>query len=151
MDVALSLGYMSEMTQRSVAALASDLAAGMHDALAECYQRWGSLVFGIAARSLGNRHDAEDVTQQVFVSAWQSRETLRPSDVALTAWLLGITRRRVADELARRGRERAKARAVGSQLTGEHAPALDRLVDGVILREALDRLTEPRRTVLALA
>ena len=89
---------MTEMaSQRSVAALAEDLAAGAHDALAKCYQRLGVLVIGIAARALGNRHAAEDVTQQVFVSAWQSHESLRPSESALPAWLIGITRRRVAD------------------------------------------------------
>ena len=61
-------------------ALAEALANGSREALSECYRLWGPLVMGIAARSLGNRTDAEDVTQQVFVSAWQSRGTLdRPS------------------------------------------------------------------------
>ncbi len=151
MEVAVSWEVMTEMAQRSVAALAEDLAGGAHDALAECYQRWGSLVYGIAARALGNRHDAEDVTQQVFVSAWQSRESLRPSDAALPAWLIGITRRRLADELSRRTRESAKRQAASVAATERHDPPLDRLVDGVVLRHALARLGEPRRSVLALA
>ena len=144
---------MTEMaSQRSVAALAEDLAAGAHDALAKCYQRLGVLVIGIAARALGNRHAAEDVTQQVFVSAWQSHESLRPSESALPAWLIGITRRRVADELARRTREHAKTRAAGGNLTfPESGPPVDHLVDGVVLRHRVERLTEPRRTVLTLA
>jgi len=142
---------MTEMAQRSVAALAEDLAAGAHDALAECYQRWGALVYRIAVRALANRQDAEDVTQQVFVSAWQSRASLRPSDSALPAWLIGITRRRVADELSRRGRESTSSH-LARNVNG-HVPelALDTLVDGVVLRDALARLAEPRRSVLALA
>ena len=148
--MALSCALMTE-TQRSVAALAEDLAAGAHDALAECYRRWGPLVHAIAARALGNRHDAEDVTQQVFVSAWRSRRTLRPSEAALPAWLIGITRRRVADELARRAREAAKTQAAGGGRSHEHDPALDTLLDGVVLRHAVEQLPEPRRSVLTLA
>lgn len=150
--MALSCGFMTgTAAQRGVATLAEDLAAGAHDALAECYQRWGSLVLGIASASLGNRHDAEDITQQVFVSAWQSRASLRPSESALPAWLIGITRRRVADELTRRTRERRKTDAAQDVLTNQPASTLDHVVDGVLVRYAVQQLPEPRRTVLTLA
>jgi RNA polymerase sigma-70 factor (ECF subfamily) len=147
---------MTDMdTSRDTRALAEALADGSTDALSDCYRLYGSLVMGIATRSLRSRHDAEDVVQQVFVSAWRSRGTLRPSDSALPAWLIGITRRRIADEFARRAREAAKARRAASTLApegdaraGEH---VDRLVDRVLLREAVEQMTEPRRTVLHLA
>ena len=150
--MALSCLYMTGMAaQRSVAALAEDLAAGAPDALAECYERWGSLVLGIATRALGNRHDAEDVTQQVFVSAWRSRESLRPSESALPAWLIGITRRRIADELSRRTRENAKTQAAGDDLAHRPNPPLDRVVESVVLRYAVQQFPEPRRSVFILA
>ncbi|MGV1008234.1 MAG: RNA polymerase sigma factor [Dermatophilaceae bacterium] len=143
---------MTEMASpRSVAALSQQLAAGEHDALAECYQRWGPLVHAIAMRALGNRHDAEDVTQQVFVSAWQSRASLRPSDSALPAWLIGITRRRVADEVARRVRDSAKTHAARSDLATQDAPPLEHVVDAMVLRRAVEQLPEPRRSVFTLA
>ncbi|MEP6650485.1 MAG: sigma-70 family RNA polymerase sigma factor [Lapillicoccus sp.] len=147
---------MTDMeTTRGTRALAEALADGSRDALSECYRLWGPLVMGIAARALGSRHDAEDVTQQVFVSAWQSRGTLRPSETALPAWLIGIARNRVADEYARRARATRNSRAVaantptGSDIEGQDV--VDRLVDRVLLREAVDQLSEPRRTVLHLA
>jgi RNA polymerase sigma-70 factor (ECF subfamily) len=131
------------------------LASGSRDALSECYRLSGPLVMGIAARSLGSRQDAEDITQQVFVSAWQSRGTLRPSESALPAWLIGIARRRVADEYARRARAMRNSRAVAANTAPgadvEGSDAVDRLVDRVLLREAVDQLSEPRRTVLNLA
>jgi RNA polymerase sigma factor (sigma-70 family) len=142
-------------TSRSTLALAEALADGSRDALSECYRLWGPLVMGIATRALGNRTDAEDVTQQVFVAAWQSRGTLRPSESALPAWLIGIARHRVADEYARRARATRVSQAVaantvpGSEVEGRDV--VDHLVDRVLLREAVEQLTEPRRSVLHLA
>lgn len=142
-------------TARGVLALAEALADGSREALSECYRLWGPLVMGIASRSLGSRQDAEDVTQQVFVSAWQSRGTLRPSESALPAWLIGIARRRVADEYARRARAARTSNAVAANRLdgseGQGREAVDRVVDRVLLREAVDQLSEPRRTVLHLA
>ncbi len=138
--------------QVSRADLAAALANGSHEALEQIYLRWGSLVMGICLRALGDRADAEDVTQAVFVSAWASRHTLQPSDTALPAWLIGITRRRVADELSRRYRNRDTVAAVGTTLPAEAtAPGLDRLVDGLTLAHEVDQLGEPRRTILTLA
>lgn len=142
-------------TTRDVRALAEALAEGSLEALSECYRLWGPLVLGIAARSLGSRQDAEDVVQQVFVSAWKSRGTLQPSQSALPAWLIGITRRRIADELSRRYREADKTRKAASRLG--HGPdpdstqLVERVVDRVVLREVVDQMSEPRRTVLNLA
>ena len=139
-------------TARDTRALAEALADGSREALSECYRLWGPLVMGIASRALGSRQDAEDVTQQVFVSAWQSRGTLRPSESALPAWLIGIARRRVADEYGRRARATRNSQAVAAntppQVDGE---SVDRLVDRVLLREAVEGLSEPRRSVLRLA
>jgi RNA polymerase sigma factor (sigma-70 family) len=89
------------------------------------------------------------------VAAWQSRGTLRPSESALPAWLIGIARHRVADEYARRARATRVSQAVaantvpGSEVEGRDV--VDRLVDRVLLREAVESLTEPRRSVLHLA
>jgi RNA polymerase sigma-70 factor (ECF subfamily) len=131
-------------TARSTLALAEGLADGSTDALSECYRLWSPLVLGIATRALGSRHDAEDVVQQVFVSAWKSRGTLRPSDHALPAWLIGIARRRVADEYARRARETRKE----AEVDDVH---VESIVDRVVLRDAVDQMAEPRRTVMHLA
>jgi len=60
-------------------------------------------VFGLSVRLLHHRHDAEDVTQEVFLRVfrslrrWDSRRPLRP-------WIMGITVNRCRTWLAQRSR-----------------------------------------------
>jgi len=47
-------------------------------------------------RMVGDRHEAEDVVQETFRSAWKSRRLYRTGGSG-RAWLATILRRRVAD------------------------------------------------------
>jgi RNA polymerase sigma-70 factor (ECF subfamily) len=132
--------------------VAVGLASDSREALAEAYRRWSSLVYTIARRSLNSHHDAEDVTQQVFVSAWRSRHTLRPGPDALPAWLVGITRRRVADLQLQRMRAARNVEAVAAVAARDpdRSPD-DDLPARLMLAHELDRMGEPRASVLRLA
>src|SRR5829696_2586262 len=94
-----------EEDQDDVRSLAARLVAGEAGALEAVYDRWSALVHTYALRALGDVHDAEEVTQQVFVAAWRSRHTLVPSPGALPAWLIGIARHKVADCRGARARD----------------------------------------------
>jgi RNA polymerase sigma-70 factor (ECF subfamily) len=108
-------------------------------------------VHTVALRSLGDPHDAEDVTQQVFVSAWGSRHTLRP-DGSVAAWLVGITRHRVADARTQRFRSRRNTAAVAAQAPAETiAPPQDELAGQLLVAHELEHLGEPRGTVVRMA
>ena len=52
--------------------LVERLQQGDPDALEACYRQWGALVYSIARRLLTDPHLAEDITQQVFLSAWRA-------------------------------------------------------------------------------
>ena len=116
------------------------------------YERWAGLVHGLAARSLGSGPDAEDVTQQVFVSAWSGRAGYRPEAGPLAAWLVGITRHRIADAQARRARD-AKARlaAVAVHEAAPTATVDSTAEDRVVLMDELSRLGQPQRGIIELA
>lgn len=93
--------------ERSDAALLASILQQNEQALAVLYDRYGTRVFLLALRLLGDRQVAEEVTQDVFLRLWQRATTFHPQDASLLAWLLAITRNRSIDELRSR---RASAR-----------------------------------------
>lgn len=132
------------------------LVAGDEHALAEAYDRWAPLVHGLAVRALG-RDDADDVTQQVFISAWRSRERYRPEAGDLPAWLVGITRHVVADALRRRYASRqeavadpAAAAVVNGSLRATDDPT-EELPDRLLVRAEVARLDQPQRAIVEMA
>ncbi|MEU0086656.1 sigma-70 family RNA polymerase sigma factor [Streptomyces sp. NPDC006274] len=133
--------------------LARGLVAADEEAFAAIYRRWGSLVHTMAARSLGDAHEAEDVTQQVFVGAWRGRHGFRPERGALGAWLVGITRRKIVDALAARTRRLAlmDSAAQDTAPTRPAPAAPDDVLDRVLLVQALSRLPHAQREVLCMA
>ncbi|MGL4745869.1 MAG: RNA polymerase sigma factor [Dermatophilaceae bacterium] len=133
--------------------LAERLCAGSQDALEEAYRRWGTLVHTLAVRSLGNHHDAEDVTQQVFVAAWRGRHTLRADRGTVPGWLVGITRHKIADVYASRSRITRNTEAVARQSApvASAPPPDDMLASRLLVEDELARLGEPRSTVIRLA
>lgn len=125
---------------------------GDERALAEIYGQWSSLVYSLAVRSLGDATDAEDVTQRVFVAAWQGRERFDPQRASISAWLVGITRNAVADTHQARTRERTITAQVAA-ITGDDtvpAPESD-LADRLLIADEMARLDPLPRQVVHLA
>lgn len=124
---------------------------GTRDALHDAYDDYGRLVFTVALAALGSRPEAEDLTQQVFVRAWRSRDTFDPAKGTLRVWLLTITRRAIADRVAALSRQRVADIAA---LRNGRAAAADLehdAVDRVLVSARLDELSAQQRMVVRLA
>ena len=67
--------------------LAERFRTGDEDGVREVFDRFGRLVSHVAVSVLASSPDAEDVTQAVFVAAWQGRGTFDPDRGSLLAWL----------------------------------------------------------------
>ncbi|WP_404434056.1 sigma-70 family RNA polymerase sigma factor [Microbacterium lacus] len=126
--------------------------AGDEAALAEIYRRWSPVVFTLALRSLGDRSDAEDVTQRTFVSAWTSRASYDSKKAKLSTWMVAIARRRIADM----HESRAKIRAIQAQM--ERVTNPDDLVheppdlsETLLLANELQQLEPDAQAVMRLA
>jgi RNA polymerase sigma-70 factor (ECF subfamily) len=135
----------------------ADLERGIVDgdeaSLATAYRRWAPLVHTLARRSLGDPREAEDVTQQVFLAVWRGRRGFRPERGTLAGWLVGITRRKIADALSARTRRTELVGAAGALLvlSDDTRARPEAALDRVLVRHELAKLPAPQRRVLHLA
>ena len=79
--------------------LIQQVAAGDREAFGRLYDRYAPLVFAFALRVVGQRHEAEDLLQEVFLQAWRQAATYRQARGTPEAWLSTITRSRAIDRL----------------------------------------------------
>ncbi|GAA0586966.1 sigma-70 family RNA polymerase sigma factor [Paractinoplanes ferrugineus] len=132
--------------------LAERLRAGDETALRAAYDRHGAAVLYLAQRLLGNRADAEDVTQVTFVAAWTGRDGFDPQRGSMLGWLLGIARRKAVDRLRSAAREDRVTETVRAQLApSEEAETPEKVVDRLVVADELSRLPEEQRRTLELA
>ena len=133
--------------------LCGRFAAGDERALEQIYRRWSPIVFTLALRVLGDRGDAEDVTQKTFVAAWTSRASYDPAKGRLSTWLVTITRRRIADTLETRRRVRElQEKLQRFAVTDDEAISSDiDLGDRLLLADEIDRLEPDAQRVVRLA
>jgi len=134
------------------ALLNARFAAGDEEALADVYRRWSPVVFTLALRSLGDRSDAEDVTQRTFVSAWTSRSNYDAQRGRLSTWLVAIARRRIADM----HESRAKVQAIQVELQRTTRPEdLVReppdMAESILIDDELGHLEPAAQAVMRLA
>ena len=78
------------------------MVAGSQDALAEVYDRYAPLAYGVALRILGDPARAEDVVQEAFMKIWNNAASFDSRRGSLRVWLLTAVRNRSIDYL--RGR-----------------------------------------------
>ncbi|WP_227496946.1 RNA polymerase sigma factor [Planctomonas psychrotolerans] len=132
-------------------ALEESFLAGDERALAEVYGRWSALVHTLAVRALGNVAEAEDVTQRVFVSAWQGRHTFDPGRARLPSWLVGITRNKISDAHTTRTRQigvEERLRATAPDVRTEEP---EELATRLLVAEEMSRLDSVPQEILRLA
>ena len=132
--------------------ISARFAAGDENALADAYREWSPLVHTVALRSTGNHGDAAEITQAVFVSAWRGRSGFEPDRAPLPAWLVGITRKRIADHWELKTKELKKMdRVAGDESLREKGLQLDEVIDRVVLSDEMARLGEPQQQIMRLA
>ncbi|HEU4692215.1 MAG TPA: sigma-70 family RNA polymerase sigma factor [Vicinamibacterales bacterium] len=97
-----------------------------HDtaAVAELYDRYCRLLFGLILRIVRDREEAEDVLQEVFIRVWSRAATYDARTVGPLPWLVRVARNCAIDRLrARRVRAAVDARATDWDAVEATAPS----------------------------
>jgi RNA polymerase sigma-70 factor (ECF subfamily) len=129
------------------------LRAGDARAFEELVRAYQHRVFGVALRMLGNRTEAEDIAQEVFLRVHRSIADFR-GQAKLSTWLYAIASRLCLNRLASGERHRVRAgEDTLMQLPSADTGAADTLERGerdAALRHAIASLPEERRIVVVL-
>jgi RNA polymerase sigma factor (sigma-70 family) len=133
-------------------ALLSLVASSDDQALAELYDRFGRVAYGLALRILRDEALAQDAVQEAFLGIWRSADRFLAERAKASTWILTLVHRRAVDLVRREDRRR------GEPL--EHAPepaAPDTVEDEAtlgfqrrVVQEALRSLPAEQREALEL-
>jgi RNA polymerase sigma factor (sigma-70 family) len=137
-----------------VAALAR-IPGGDRAALQTVYRLTSGKLFGIALRILGERTEAEDVLQEIYVTVWQKASAFDAARASPMSWLIAIARNRAIDRLRAAGRNRHMAAIETATDIVDPAPSADSALEesetNAKLHICLDSLAERERTALRAA
>ncbi len=123
------------------------IAGGEREALAELYQCTRAAVYGLALSYLKNAHDAQDLTQDVYVQVWDCVEQYRLTGSPM-GWLLAVCRNLCLMRLRREERHAAL-----SEEEWDAIPARECGLDAderALLQDALASLADEERRVVLL-
>jgi RNA polymerase sigma-70 factor, ECF subfamily len=129
------------------------LRGGEQQALGVLYDRYGGLVYTVAFKILNQADEAQDLTQEVFLTFWK-QERFDPSRAALSTYLGVMTRSRALNKLqSRSSRQRMSDRLQQNAVEFSAPTPLEQASvaeQQETVRQALTQLSDNQRTVLEL-
>lgn len=136
-------------------ALMQQVALGHESAFELLYDAMASRVFGLVLRVLRDNAQSEEVTQEVFVEAWQQARRFDPVRGSAASWLLTIAHRRAVDRVRSSQASQDRDLRIGIK---EFQDSYDDVEENAILHDeslrvakALQRLTQAQREAIHLA
>jgi RNA polymerase sigma-70 factor (ECF subfamily) len=136
-----------------------DLLAGpeVGVALSALYNRYGSTVFGVGLKLLGDRSAAEELVQEVFLKVWRSSRAFDSSRGSFSTWLYRVTRNVALDLHRKRARRVSPVPDGDPHIAAARDPSAgpQEIADGSWLSwrvsRALEGLSAAHREVIELA
>ncbi|AIQ12592.1 RNA polymerase sigma factor [Paenibacillus durus] len=119
---------------------------GDKEAFAQLVKRYKGHVYRYAAGMLGDRMDAEDVSQEAFIKVYYSLSGL-DNEYAFSSWIIRIVSNLCKDRLKKRTKEQRMSDEPNETIADQHLPdPLEKLS----IEEAMSRLTVEHREILLL-
>lgn len=129
------------------------VAAGDPEAIQQCIDAYGGLIWSMARRRGLSSEDAEDLLQEVFIDLWKSADRFDPGQASEKIFVAMITRRRLIDRL-RREQRRPPTQAIeldSQDYAGKDLERLENTVEAALAAKALAQLRPQERDVLLLS
>jgi RNA polymerase sigma factor (sigma-70 family) len=140
------LAHFSDEALLAVVARGDDLA------LAELYDRFGRIAYGLARRILRDDDLAQDAVQEGFLALWRSARTFEPARSKASTWILTLVHRRAVDLVRREERRRVEPLDEAPQAADMSAQDVVWLrLERERVRSALRLLPDQQREALELA
>ncbi len=121
------------------------------EALTQLYEANFDKIYRYIALKIGDRTEAEDVTQQVFLKAIESISSFNWKGISFSAWLFRIAHNQIVDYLRRKSKRRTVPieETVPSKVDDPvHTAELN--IEMEALAEAMKRLTRAQQEVICL-
>ena len=140
------LAHLSDEAVLSLVASADD------EALAELYDRFGGVAYGLALRILRDEALAQDAVQEAFLAVWRTADRFLAERARASTWILTLVHRRAVDLVRREDRRRAEPLADESEVPAPESVEEQASVrfQRRIVQEALRRLPPEQREALEL-
>jgi RNA polymerase sigma factor (sigma-70 family) len=126
--------------------------AGNDDAIRALYARFSRPVYSMGMRLLGTREAAEELTQDVFVTAWRKAARFDATRGRLSTWLMTIAHNLAVDRLRRETGVTRPTLVLVDEVPD--VPGIDEedvLLERDAAMRALSSLCDAERTLLARA
>ena len=130
------------------------LVSGNVSALGVLYERYGEVVYRFSLRILNNSQEAEDLTQEVFLTLWRN-QAYDPKRGSMLAFLSTLTRSKSIDRYRQRQAQWRSLEKIGKHQVSEFGSDV---MDKLILKDrsrsvqaAMNQLSDTQRTVLEQA
>lgn len=117
--------------------LARRAAAGHDDAWDQLVEAYGRRLFNLAFQFSGNREDAEDLTQEIFLRLYVNLRSYR-GDVPLIGWALRLSRNLCIDHYRKTRQERSWHRVAEAVL--EQLPASGEAEADLVRRQRVEEV-----------
>ncbi len=140
---------LAHLSDEAVVAL---VARSDETALAELYDRFGRVAYGLALRMLRDPTLAEDAVQEAFLAVWRNAARFVPERAKASTWILTLVHRRAVDLVRKEERRRADSLELAPEpVTGPADESAWLRLERERVQNALKQLSDPQREALELA
>ena len=145
-------GHDPDLAHLSDEALVALLARGDEGALAELYDRFGAVSYGLALRVVRDAALAEDAVQEAFLVVWRTASRFVAERAKARTWILTLVHRRAVDLVRREQTRRTDPLTDQPDRGGRTAEEEAWLrLERARVQEALKRLPDQQREAIELA